>query len=67
MATVIDATIQLRNNTLANRTNGNVVGEAFFATDTKQLFLWDGSQWNQIGGASGVSLAEATALAIALG
>lgn len=47
----IKATIELRNNPLANRpASGKVSGEPYFATDTKQLFVWDGSAWSQTSG-----------------
>lgn len=47
----IKATIELRNNPLASRpVSGKISGEPFFATDTKQLFVWDGSAWSQTSG-----------------
>jgi hypothetical protein len=50
----IKATIEFRHDLLANRpASGKAVGEPFFATDTKQLFVWDGSAWNQIASTTG--------------
>lgn len=46
----VNATIELRHNVIASRPASGALGEAFFATDTGALYVWNGSSWAQIGG-----------------
>lgn len=46
----VNATIELRHNVFASRPASGALGEAFFATDTGALYIWNGSSWAQVGG-----------------
>lgn len=57
MGKTLDATLQIRNGLKANlaAVTDAVTGEAFFAKDTGELFIFDGTAMRQISGGSGSS------------